>query len=234
VPGCRAVLLDFYGTLAEDVHPTPAIDRVLGARGYSLPDHLRDRWWNGDLDGIEHVDESRSRDHYVAWQDARLVGLLTEADVHPAEHDVIVAELRAGRSHRDLRAYPEVPAVLAGLRAAGLVLGVCSNWDWDLEPAVEEAGLAGAVDVLLSSAWAGARKPHTRIFRHALDLVACDPADVVFVGDTWVPDVEGPRATGMRAIYLERPGHWPDTTLPATPPRDVERIDDLGGLLQLL
>ncbi len=105
------------------------------------------------------------------------------------------------------------------------MLVVCSNWDWDLEPAVEEAGLGGAVDVLVSSAWAGARKPHTRIFRHTLDLVACDPADVVFVGDTWVPDVEGPRAMGMRAIYLERPGHWPDTTLPATPPRDVERID---------
>jgi putative hydrolase of the HAD superfamily len=228
------VLLDFYGTLAEDAHPVPAIDRILAARGYELPDHLRERWWNGDLDGIEHVDESRSRDHYVAWQDARLVGLLAEADVHPGEHDLIVAELRAGRARRDLRAYPEVPAVLDALRVAGLALGVCSNWDWDLEPAVEEAGLTGVVDVLVSSAWAGARKPHARIFRHTLELLACDPADVVFVGDTWGPDVEGPRAMGMHAIYLERPGHWPDTTLPATPPDDVERIDDLSGLLRLL
>jgi putative hydrolase of the HAD superfamily len=228
------VLLDFYGTLAEDAHPTPAIDRVLAARGYALPDHLRERWWHGDLDGIEHVDESRSRDHYVAWQDARLVGLLAEADVHPAEHDLIVEELRAGRAHRELRAYPEVPTVLSALRVGGLALGVCSNWDWDLEPAVEEAGLAGAVDVLVSSAWAGARKPHARIFRHTLELLGCDAADVVFVGDTWGPDIEGPRAMGMRAVYLERPGHWPDTTLPATPPGDVQRIDDLSAVLRLL
>ena len=95
-----------------DNHPTPAIELILEGRGYSLPDNLRERWWNGDLDGIEHLDESRSRDHYVAWQEARLVDLLTEADVHPGEHDVIVAELRAGREHRDLRAYAEVPEVL--------------------------------------------------------------------------------------------------------------------------
>jgi putative hydrolase of the HAD superfamily len=234
VPDCRAVLLDFYGTLAEDAHPTPAIDQVLAGRGYSLPDHLRERWWNGDLDGIEHVDESRSRDHYVAWQEARLVSLLSEADVHPAEHDVIVAELRAGRVQRELRAYPEVSAVLAELRRGGHALAVCSNWDWDLESAVEEAGLAGVVDVLVSSAWAGARKPHPRIFRHTLDLLACEPADAVFVGDTWGPDVEGSRALGMRAIYLERPGHWPDPTLPAIPTRDVERVDDFKGLLALL
>jgi putative hydrolase of the HAD superfamily len=90
------------------------------------------------------------------------------------------------------------------------------------------------VDVLVSSAWAGARKPHPRIFRHTLDLLACEPADAVFVGDTWGPDVEGSRALGMRAIYLERPGHWPDPTLPAIPTRDVERVDDLKGLLALL
>jgi putative hydrolase of the HAD superfamily len=228
------VLLDFYGTLAEDVHPTPAIDRVLAGRGYSLPDHLREQWWNGDLDGIEHLDESQSRDHYVAWQDARLVALLTEADVHPDEHDVIVAELNAGRAQRELRAYPEVPAVLEELRRAGLVLAVCSNWDWDLEPAVAEAGLAGMVDVLVSSAWAGARKPHARIFRRTLEQLGCEPTEALFVGDTWRPDVEGPRAFGMRAVYLERPGHWPDATVPAAPPPDVERVDDLSGLLQLL
>jgi putative hydrolase of the HAD superfamily len=234
VSGFRAVLLDFYGTLAEDVHPTPAIDRVLAGRGYSLPDHLREQWWNGDLDGIEHLDESQSRAHYVAWQDARLVALLTEADVHPAEHDVIVAELKAGRAQRQLRAYPEVPAVLDALRRAGRMLAVCSNWDWDLEPAVEEAGLAGTVDVLVSSAWAGARKPHTRIFQHTLARLACEPTETLFVGDTWGPDVEGPRALGMRAVYLQRSDPWPDATLPAAPPLDVERIGDLSGLLQLL
>ncbi|HEY7106542.1 MAG TPA: HAD family hydrolase [Acidimicrobiia bacterium] len=232
----RAVLLDFYGTLARDTHPTPGIDQVLGTRGYEISDRQREQWWNGDLDGLEHVEVSRSRDHYRAWQRERLVALLTEADVHPGEHDAILAELDSGRATRVLRAYPEVPAALSALRAAGLTLAVCSNWDWDLEAAVAEAGLAGCVDMLVSSAWAGARKPHARIFRYTLDALEVAADEVVFVGDTWGPDVEGPTDAGMRAVYLERDGHWPDATLPdeGVGPRDVARVKDLSELLGVL
>jgi putative hydrolase of the HAD superfamily len=232
--GVRAVLLDFYGTLARNADPTFEIDEVLAKRGYRLPDGLRDQMWNGDLDGIEHVDQSRSREHYTAWQQQRLLALLTEADVHPGEHDVIVAELEAGRGNRALRAYPEVPETLRALRAKGLRLAICSNWDWDLESAVAEAGLEGSVDVLVSSAWAGARKPHPRIFRRTLEQLELGPRDVAFVGDTWGPDVDGPRALEMCAIYLEREGHWPDPTLPSAPAQKVARVRDLTGLLELL
>ena len=112
---------------------------------------------------------------------------------------------------------------------------VCSNWDWDLELAVEEAGLLGRVDVLVSSAWAGARKPHARIFRHTLDVVGRRAEDVVFVGDTWGPDVEGPSTLGIGAVYLERDGHWPDATLPQefprARPRAIKDLSELPGVL---
>ena len=65
---------------------------------------------------------------------------------------------------------------------------------------------------------------------HALE----EQADVVFVGDTWGPDIEGPRGMGMCAFYLERDGHWPDTTLPATPAPEVMRIRDLAALAEQL
>ena len=228
------MFLDFYGTLARDVHPTSTIDEVLGGRGYTVPDHVRERWWHGDLDGTEHVEQSRSRDHYRAWERERLLGMLSEADVHPGEYDLILDELHAGRADRVLRAYAEVPDVLHALHDAGLRLAVCSNWDWDLEAAVAEAGLTRDVDVLVSSAWAGARKPHPRIFRYTLERVDVCADEVLFVGDTWGPDVEGPRAAGMCAVYLERDGHWPDPTCPADGARDVARIVDLRGLMELV
>ena len=56
------------------------------------------------------------------------------------------------------------PAVLRDLRGRGVALAICSNWDWDLHEAIESAGLTGAVDVVVSSAWVGARKPHPRIY----------------------------------------------------------------------
>jgi putative hydrolase of the HAD superfamily len=231
--GFRAVMFDFYGTLASDVHPI-TIDDVLGGRGYSLPHELREQWWQGDLDGVEHLEQSRSREHYVAWQQERLLSLLAEADVHPGEYEVILDELQAGRADRELEAYDEVPEVLRALRGRGLRLAVCSNWDWDLEPAVAEAGLDDLVDLLVSSAWAGARKPHPRIFLYALERLALEPGDVLFIGDTWRPDIEGPRALGICAVYLERDGHWPDTTVSAETDFDVPRVRDLTGLLDLL
>jgi putative hydrolase of the HAD superfamily len=226
----RAVLLDFYGTLAEATHWVSA-DDVLSARGYELAPDARDRWFNDGIDGLEHLEHSQSRDHYVAWQRERLLGMLAETDVHPGEYEEILEQLRRGAETRVLEAYAEVPGVLRELRRAGLRIAICSNWDWDLDGAVAEVGLTNLVDAQVSSAWAGARKPHPRIFRHALDKVGVDPTEALFVGDTWGPDVEGPLAMGMTPLYISRPGHWPD---PGAPSRStsVPVLEDLSGVLR--
>ena len=123
------------------------------------------------------------------------------------------------------RPYAEVAEVLAALRERGVRTAICSNWDWDLAEAVEEAGLSGTVDVVVSSAWAGARKPHPRIFEHTLDRARRrGGATSLFVGDTWGPDVVGPLAMGMTPVYLRRDGHWPDDTAPSEP--GVEGVTD--------
>ncbi|HEY3670115.1 MAG TPA: HAD family hydrolase [Acidimicrobiia bacterium] len=230
----RAVVLDFFGTLARTT-ASVGIDEILARHGHSIPEHLQEMWWSGDIDGSEHVEQSQSREHYLAWQRERLVAMLHEADVHPGEHDAILADLQEGRAVRVLEAYDEVPGVLRELRDRDVTLAICSNWDWDLEPAVAECGLDGWFDTLVSSAWAGARKPHPRIYRYLLDQTGLDPAEILFVGDTWGPDVEGPLAAGMTPAYLERDGHWPDPTRPAdTSGVHVHRVRDLRGLLPLL
>jgi len=226
-----AVLFDYYGTLAEATHWVSA-DDVLAEHGYELPSETRDRWFNDGIDGIEHLEHSRSRDHYVAWQRERLLGMLAETDVHPGEYEMILQKLRDGAESRVLEAYPEVPDVLTELRARGMRLAICSNWDWDLTQAVDEVGLTDLVDVQVSSAWAGARKPHPRIFEQTLTKVGAAPAEAVFVGDTWGPDVAGPRAMGMTPLYLSRDGHWPDPTAPEE--LDAERVAVIPDLRAVL
>jgi putative hydrolase of the HAD superfamily len=162
--------------------------------------------------------------------------MLAETDVHPGEYEEILQKIRAGAASRVLEAYDEVPSSLAALRERGLRLVVCSNWDWDLVEAVAEAGLTGAFDALVSSAWVGARKPHSRIYARALDEAGVAPGAAVFVGDTWGPDVAGPRAAGIRAVYVRREGHWPDGTRPPDEPgaSGAPVVPDLTGLLDLL
>jgi putative hydrolase of the HAD superfamily len=146
-----------------------------------------------------------------------MLAMLAEVDVHPGEYEEILEKLREGTATRVLEAFPEVPGVLQQLRAKGLALGVCSNWDWELLEALGEVGLAEGFDVIVSSAWAGARKPHPRIFEHTLAKLGVPAAETVFVGDTWGPDVVGPRSVGMTALYLRREDRWPDSAAPADP-----------------
>lgn len=163
-----AILLDFYGTIARATRWVN-VDEVLAEHGVELADEVRQSFWNDGLDGIEHLEHSQSRDHYVAWQQERILAMLSETDLHPGEYDEVVGKLRAGNEARVLEAYDETVDVLTALRARGVALAICSNWDWDLSEAVDEAGVTDYFDVIVSSAWAGARKPHPRIFRHTLD-----------------------------------------------------------------
>jgi putative hydrolase of the HAD superfamily len=231
----KAVLLDFYGTVARATRWV-SVDEVLSEHGYEISPDAAQRFFNDGIDGIEHDEHSQSREHYLAWQRARTLAMLAETDVHPGEYEEIVDQLRHGAATRTIEAYDESAEVLATLRARGLRLVVCSNWDWDLREAVEEAGLTEAFDALVSSAWVGARKPHPRIYADTLEVAGVGAAETIFIGDTWGPDVEGPLAAGIRAVYLRRDGHWPDGTCPFDDPTesDTPVITDLRGLLDLV
>src|SRR6478736_5031263 len=185
----KAVILDFYGTLAETRDWGPSWEQLVTELGYELPPDVRDRWWNDGIDGIEHDEHSQSCDHYIAWQQSRVRGMLDECSVSPADQETMIARVRDISGHRRIDAYGEVGTVLTALRERGLALAICSNWDWDLLEAVDSAGLSDRVDVTLSSAWVGARKPHPRIFLRTLERLGVAPEDELFVGDTWSCDV---------------------------------------------
>jgi putative hydrolase of the HAD superfamily len=59
-------------------------------------------------------------------------------------------------------------------------------------------------DVVVVSAAVNKRKPSPEIFEGALKTLGVSAAEVVFVGDTIDADIEGAKAVGMRAIYVER------------------------------
>lgn len=229
-------MFDFYGTLAETRDWGPSWEQLVAELGYDLDPELKNRWWNDGIDGIEHDEHSQSREHYVSWQQSRVRGMLDECGVAPCDQDILIARVRDISGHRRIDAYDEVREVLAALRARGLALAICSNWDWDLLEALDAAGLDGAVDVTVSSAWVGARKPHPRIFRHTVDQLGVAPEDALFVGDTWTCDVEGPRGAGLQPVYLRRPHFGEDPTAPPDHHEhdDVPRAHDLRALLDLV
>jgi putative hydrolase of the HAD superfamily len=130
-------------------------------------------------------------------------------------------------------AYPEAARTLTSLRASGLAVGVCSNWGWELNAFLDQVGLLELVDVGVTSARAGARKPHPDIYGASVTALDVDPAEVVFVGDSWEPDVRGPRRMGMTAVHVWREEERPGMRPPELQPGD-HRVADLTGVLGIV
>ncbi|MGW1843040.1 HAD family hydrolase [Streptomyces sp. NPDC001966] len=230
--GVGAVVFDFYGTLVRMVEPLPPDHRgIFARRGLAAQGELwGDQWSVGPGEGEEHVAHSVSGATYTAWERDRLRRRARGCGVPEGELDGLVAELDQAMKAVRLELFADVPAVLAALRERGLLVGVCSNWFWNLEECVEAVGLGGAVDVVVGSARAGARKPHPLIYRALVERCALPAGRVLFVGDMWVPDVLGPLAAGMRAVHLWRPDRAVEGVAPPLP-RGAARILGLRELL---
>jgi putative hydrolase of the HAD superfamily len=130
--------------------------------------------------------------------------LLGEFGVFVTEEELdlfLLAEHEAWARARLLAAHTH--ALLDGLRACGLRLGLVSNaFDpgWLLRRDLAEMGLAERLDVAVFSSEVGMRKPHPSIFEAALGDLGVDPGRTLFVGDRRYEDVRGSKELGMCAV----------------------------------
>jgi putative hydrolase of the HAD superfamily len=230
----RAAIFDFYGTLARAVKWGSPVADVLAIRGHRLDRAAYDAWQAEVYDGMEHDAHSASRDAYLGWERERLRRLASSTGAGPEQVEELAAELHHAIRDFRLAAYEEVPGVLAELRDRGVTVAVCSNWTWDLDDAMEQAGLGRAADLVVTSAQVGVRKPHPRIFELTVARCGVDAADALFVGDTWYPDVEGALAAGLRPVHVWRPDDGHVSGEPPPLPEGVVRVPDLRGVLDLV
>lgn len=225
----RAVIFDWYGTLAEWEQPGVATyAAVLSGFGYEVPERVFDDY-HARWDGVDHRSHSTSREVYAAWTRLCLRELVEACGVAEVDLERVVDCLLEADEVSTMRCYPETVTTLTALRAAGMRIGICSNWGWDLDRFLEATGVAALVDVAITSARVGFRKPHPAIYDLTLDALCTEADETVFVGDSWEPDVVGPSAKGMTAVHVLRDRRRP---APALPPRS-RRIGALDELLSL-
>jgi putative hydrolase of the HAD superfamily len=211
----------------------PAFEDVFERRGLKLSAEAHDLWRAEVFDGQEHAEHSVSREHYLAWELARLGRLADAAGVPTEDTEALVADLHEASRAFKLEAYPEVPMVLAELANRDIAVAVCSNWGWDLDHALDQVGLGQAFDVVVTSAQVGVRKPHRRIFDETLNRLQTDAPACLFVGDTWYPDVEGSAAAGFIPVHVLREDAPPDQGRPLLG-ENITRVADLTGILSLV
>lgn len=123
--------------------------------------------------------------------------------------------------------YPDAAPALGVVRSLGLRAAVVSNWDCSLGSVLEDLGLGGLLNVVVTSAQAGASKPDPAIFEFALQEVRCSAENALFVGDSPETDIAGARSAGLRAVLIDRSPSIGDSG-------DVETIPSLEGLPELI
>jgi putative hydrolase of the HAD superfamily len=129
--------------------------------------------------------------------------------------------------------FDDVIPSLGALRAAGVRMGVISNWGWSAPELLHDLELAAHFEALTISARVGYQKPHANIYRHALESMRVAPEAAIHVGDSYRADVEGARAAGIAAVLIDRrAGASPHSERPQ--PDDVPLVCDLYELLDLL
>jgi HAD superfamily hydrolase (TIGR01509 family) len=143
--------------------------------------------------------------------------------------DAVDRQYRATIDTAELR--PDCVATLRTLRERGVRVQIVSNIDDEqIDGLVGRLGLAREIDGWTSSEQARSCKPDPRIYQVALAAAGCEPADVLFVGDSPDHDVVGPRTQGMATALLvadARPGA-PD----GSPDFVIERLGQVVEIVE--
>ncbi len=135
--------------------------------------------------------------------------------------------------------FPGTLDMLTALERCGLTWGIVTNKVAHLtEPLLEALNLRHRAACVVCGDTTAHAKPHPAPLLHACDLLGCDPADTVYVGDS-SNDVEAARRAGMRVVvasygYMDgtdNPKQWaPDLIIDC--PADLLAWDGLGAIRQ--
>ena len=230
-PAIKAVFFDAGNTL---LMPHPSVEEVcvevLAGRGYqrSLDEvrlgleraesYYEERYWSDDTFWASETEAAAMWSEMYGLAMAE-VGVETSAVLGRLLYDEF------GRGDR-WALYPDVLPAVEKLHAAGMRMGIVSNWDARLPGLCHHLGLSRYLDFVISSANLGRIKPEASIFHSALGRVDAAPGEAVHVGDHYYADVLGARAAGIYPVLLDR-GGWssnPDCTV-------VAGLDELPDLV---
>lgn len=226
----RAVFLDVMGTLLDLVSPGDAlVDELRRTHDIELEELQARRAFDAEIRYYRsHHLRGRDRDSLAELR-MRCAEVL-HANLPDSVRERIACEelLQTLRACLRFRVFAEVQGTLVRLRQRELVLIALSNWDISLADVLDDLGLLGLLDGVVSSAEVGHPKPAREIFTAALELAGVSAGEALHVGDSPELDVRGARDAGIAAVLLCR-GQG-STRMPATA---VPRISSLERLPEL-
>jgi epoxide hydrolase-like predicted phosphatase len=189
-----AVVVDFGGVLITPIthlldeialwHRVPMermLDLLMGPREWSTPDHPWHRAERGEIPVT-----------------------LLQAEVAPYAASAGI-KLRGDEYDRLLSGdfFVNTPMVgrVAELRASGYRIGLLTNSFREFRPVIEERVDISLFDVVVDSSFVGSRKPEPEIYQLMAEMLAVEPARIVYLDD-FEANLHGARAAGWATVHV--------------------------------
>jgi putative hydrolase of the HAD superfamily len=164
--------------------------------------------------------EYPERGHDMTFLRHRAIMKLFGGDKDAQRHADAAFEIFYAARNR-ITLYDDVPAALERLGRRYRLFAL-SNGNADLG----RCGISELFEGHITAIGAGASKPDARIFAHLLRSAGVDPPQVLHVGDDPHADVDGARAAGMQAVWLNRDARpWPEELEP--PARTISTLSEI-------
>ena len=219
--GIGACVFDAYGTLFDYASAAARCRDVLGDKLERLNGLWREKQlqytWLRAL-------QDRHADFWQVTGEALDFALETLGIADGALRD------RLMKLYLELDAFPEVPAMLKRLKAAGLKTAILSNGSPDmLRAAVASAKIGDMLDAVLSVEEVGVYKPHPKVYQLAASRLGVAPRAVSFQSsNAW--DAYAASAFGMRVVWCNRYSQRPER-LPGKPDREVKSLAEYPAMV---
>ncbi|MFN7975399.1 MAG: HAD family hydrolase [Acidobacteriota bacterium] len=242
-PAPRALLLDFYGTIAHGPgfsvrRGSDLICDSLRADGIAVDSAAFDAAYRKAVLPYLEVMRSGRETHNTAW----VADALSALDLCLAASDARV--VRAVRAYFEAYAdlmepLPGATETLAALAGRYPVVLVSNFTDaLPVRASLDRFGWNRFFRASFVSAEIGIRKPHRDIFLRALSAVGCEPSGALFVGDDLEEDIAGAKAVGIPAVHVSRPrasalrAMSPPIAATVAPDHTIADITELPALLE--
>ena len=219
-------VFDAYGTLFDVAAPARRFAEAPGREAFAATwPRLAELWrakqlqytWLRAAAGVHADFETVTRDA-LDWTAAKLSAEGTP--IPEADREALL------EIYLRIDAYPEVPDMLARLKAEGRATAILSNGSPRmLAAAAESAGVSDRLDALLSVESVGVFKPAPRVYELVGRRFGTPAGEVLFVSSNpW--DAAAATGYGFRTLWVNRAGEPPDR-LPWRPEREAR---DLSGV----
>jgi putative hydrolase of the HAD superfamily len=209
----RTIFFDAGYTL---LHPFPSIPEVCQRVCQDVGLHIHLDQMNMRMRTVEDIFFRQLRADRHTWANEDAIAAfwidyyMTLLDPFIEEHDPALTSRLAYAIFEEFskatswKMYPDVLPTLKILHENGYSMGIISDWGMALGPIIRQHELTRYFDCLLISSVTRHAKPSPRLYELALQRANAISDFTLHIGDSYIHDVLGSRATGITPILLDR------------------------------